>query len=292
MRQRWGRSYLHPVNANGRSQCVWDKGCGLGWGLLLHVHVRVALSRLPRRRDGISARSVHRAAIGVGGQRHDHEAGGRGRRRHPLLLLHLGLDEVDPGVDLLAQLTVDLLRRPLLLLLLLHCIVSVAPHGLHSIGNAERGELRVDLLGPAHRRLELLLAEAAHGAPRDALEADPAAIAAGGVGRRVRLGGGALVAALGRRQRGEPARLAARGPVARGAVLAQLARRAARLGVGADERADGGDREVVGWLGGTGFLVLDDYLQTKEWRGGDGVKQKQKQVGQTKGETKRKPKKV
>ena len=288
MRQRWGRSYLHPVNANGRSQCVWDKGCGLGWGLLLllHVHVRVALSRLPRRRDGISARSVHRAAVGVGGQRHDHEAGGRGRRRHPLLLLHLGLDEVDPGVDLLAQLTVDLLRRPLLLLalpLLLHCIVSVAPHGLHSIGNAERGELRVDLLGPAHRRLELLLSKAAHGAPRDALEADAAAIAAGGVGRRVRLGGGALVAALGRRQRGEPARLAARGPVARGAVLAQLARRAARLGVGADERADGGDREVVGWLGGTGFLVLDDYLQTEEQRGmGMGSNKKAKASGTNK----------
>ena len=193
--------------------------------LLLQVHVGVALSGLPRRRDGISA-PLHRAAFSVGGQGHDHEARGRGRRRrHPLLLLHLGLDEVNPGVDLLAQFPVDL-RRPLLLLLLLS---SVA---LDAVGNPERGELRVDLLGPAHRRLELLVREAAHGAPRDALEPDPAGSV--GVGRGIGLGGGALVAALGGRQGGEPARLTPGGPVARGAVLAQLTRRAARLGGVAD----------------------------------------------------------
>ena len=71
--------------------------------------------------------------------------------------------------------------------------------------------------------------EPPHGAPRDSLEphADPAG--RGRVGRGIGLGGGALVAALGRGQRGEAARLAAGGAVARGAVLAQLTGRPARL---------------------------------------------------------------
>ena len=228
----------------------------LGLGLLrsgLHVHVGVALSVLPRRR--------HRtAAVCVCGEGHDDEARGR-RRRRPLLLLHLGLHEVNPGVDLLAQLAVDLGRARF------NFVLFRGGGGLDSVGDPERGELRVDLLGSAHRRLDdLLVSEAAHRRRDAAPEPDcgrgrpaVAVVVALCAARRVRLGRGALVAALGRRQR---ARLAAGGTVTGGAVLAQLTRGAVRLRVD----RHGGHCEGVG--GGTGFRVLDDYLQTEEQRGG------------------------
>lgn len=192
------------------------------WG---HVHVGVVHSRRGNRFHG---------GASLCGHCHDDEtAVCRGCRRNPLLLFDLGFDEVDAGVDFLAQLPIHLFGRGR------KSLADNDDRGQDSVWDPERGKLRVALLGPAHGRLDSAVGVAAHRAPRQPSEHAMLLLR----GRRVRLGRGALAAALG----GERANLAAGGAVARGTVLTEAAGGAAAGGFGVwHDDDDGCDGEEGG----------------------------------------------